>query len=179
LFCVVFLPAEVETAAFCFGVGAWDAGWRVLRAVALTCPSAPDWTSVRVRAGTCSSCDNSAALIDGTRAALAFTAGLTGRRIWDAGVLGNSPRLPGVVWAGFGAAFRDATTVVGWTALDLRLVFDLADWRAAGGDARIRLARNGLTLGEGCSTCNIEGAVDWLPISPRTSITSRLNITAP
>jgi hypothetical protein len=94
------------------------------------------------------------------------------------GVLRGRPRLPGVVWAGFGAALRDLAAVVDWAALDLRLGFNLAGawtfWHAW-----VDLARERLALGEGCSTVNEEGAVDWLVINPRTSITSRLNITVP
>ena len=175
---VAFLATEVEAAAFRFGVCTWDAGWRVLRAVTLTCPRSPDRDSIRVWAGACSCCDNSAALIDGTRAALAFTAGLAGRRIGDAGVLSNSPGLPSVVWAGFGAALGDLTAEVGGTALGLRLTFNLAGaW--ASGNVGVDLARERLALGEGCTSCDKEGTVDWHPIRPRTSIASRLNITAP
>jgi hypothetical protein len=50
---------------------------------------------------------------------------------------------------------------------------------AAWGDAWVDLARERLALGEGCSAVNEEGAVDWHPIRPRTSITIRLNIIAP
>jgi hypothetical protein len=96
-----------------------------------------------------------------------------------AGILRGLPRLPLVVWAGFDAGLRDLTAVVGWAALDLRFADLLAGLRTALGDAWVRLARNGLALGEGCSTVNEEGAIDWQPISPRTSITSRVNITAP
>jgi hypothetical protein len=86
--------------------------------------------------------------------------------------------LPRVVWAGFGAAFRDLTGVVDWATFDLRLVFDLAGaW--ASGDAWVDLTRERLALGKGCSTVNKEGTVDWHPIRPRTSVTSRLNIIAP
>jgi hypothetical protein len=41
------------------------------------------------------------------------------------------------------------------------------------------LTRERLALGEGCSAVNEEGAVDWHPINPRTSIASRLNIITP
>jgi hypothetical protein len=86
--------------------------------------------------------------------------------------------LPVVVWAGFGAALRDLTAEVGWATLDLRLVFNLAGaW--ASSDVGVDLARERLTLGEACISCDKEGAVDWHPIRPRTSITSRLNIIAP
>jgi hypothetical protein len=104
---------------------------------------------------------------------------LTCRWVGYTGVLRGRPRLPGVVWAGFGAAFRDLTGVVDWATFDLRLVFNLAGLRAAWGDAWVDLARERLTLGEGCSTVNEEGAVDWHPIRPRTSITTRLNIITP
>jgi hypothetical protein len=70
-------------------------------------------------------------------------------------------------------------TAVGWAALGLRFGFNLAGLGAAWGDTWVDLARERLALGEGCSTVNVEGAVDGLPINPRTSITSRLNITAP
>jgi hypothetical protein len=96
--------------------------------------------------------------------------------------LRGRPRLPLVVWAGFGAALRDLTAVVGLAAEGLRFADLLAGWRGLltnCGDAWVRLARNGLALGEGCSTVNEEGAVDWHPIRPRTSITSRLNILTP
>jgi hypothetical protein len=53
---------------------------------------------------------------------------LVGAGDWvrGAGVLDDGPRLPGVVWAGFGAAFRDLTGVVDGATLGLRLGFDLA-----------------------------------------------------
>jgi len=92
--------------------------------------------------------------------------------------LRGRPRLPGVVWAGFGAAFRDLTGVVDWATFDLRLVFDLAGaWTSW--HVWVDLARERLALGEGCTSCDVQGAVDWHPIRPRTSVTSRLNITAP
>jgi hypothetical protein len=92
------------------------------------------------------------------------------------------PRLPLVVWAGFNAGLRDLAAVVGLATEGLRFADLLAGWRGLRtgcGDAWVRLARNGLALGEGCSTVNEEGAVDWHPIRPRTSITSRLNILTP
>jgi hypothetical protein len=92
--------------------------------------------------------------------------------------LRGRPRLPGVVWAGFGAALRDLTAEVDGAALDLRLGFNLAGaW--APFNVGVDLARERLALGEGCSAVNEEGTVDWLVINPRTSITSRLNIIAP
>ena len=120
-----------------------------------------------------------ATVVDGTASCFNLRLVGAGDWVWGASVLDDCPRLPGVVWAGFCAALRDLTTEVGWATLGLRFGFNLAGWRglrAAGGDSWVRLARNGLALGEGCSTVNEEGAVDWLPISPRTSITSRLNI---
>ena len=89
------------------------------------------------------------------------------------------PRLPLVVWAGFGAALRDLTAVVGLAAEGLRLAFGLTGWRATCGDAGVVLTRERLALGDGCSAVNEEGAVDGHPIRPRTSITSRLNIITP
>jgi hypothetical protein len=86
--------------------------------------------------------------------------------------------LPLVVWAGFDAGLRDLAAEVGWATLGLR-VGDLLAGAWATLDVGVRLARKGLALGDGCSTVNEEGTVDWLPISPRTSITSRLNIIAP
>jgi hypothetical protein len=71
---------------------------------------------------------------------------------------------------------RDCAVVPAWAGEDLRLGFLLAGLRAAWGDAWVVLARERLALGEGCSTVNEEGAVDWHPIRPRTSIASRLNI---
>jgi hypothetical protein len=103
---------------------------------------------------------------------------LTCRWVGYTGVLRGRPRLPDVVRAGFGSAFRDLTCVVDWAALDLRLGFDLTGaW--ASFNVGVDLARKGLALGEGCSAVNEEGAIDGLPINPRTSITSRLNIIAP
>jgi hypothetical protein len=98
--------------------------------------------------------------------------------VWGATVLDDCPRLPGVVWAGFGAAFRNLTAEVGWAAFDLRLVFNLAEaW--ASSDVGVDLARERLALGDGCSAVDKEGAVDWLPIRPRTSVATSLNITDP
>jgi hypothetical protein len=86
--------------------------------------------------------------------------------------------LPVVVWAGFCTAFCDSAVESTWAAFDLRLGFDLAGaW--ASWHVGVDLARERLALGDGCSTVNEEGAVDWHPIRPRTSVTSRLNITAP
>jgi hypothetical protein len=65
--------------------------------------------------------------------------------------------------------------VVDWATFDLGLVFNLAG-AGASGDVGVDLARERLALGEGCPAVNKEGAVDGHPISPRTSITSRLNI---
>jgi hypothetical protein len=87
--------------------------------------------------------------------------------------------LPLVVWAGFDAGLRDLTAVIGWAALGLRFADLLAGLGAALGDVGVDLTRKGLALGEGCSAINEEGAVDWHPINPRTSVTSRLNIIAP
>jgi hypothetical protein len=118
------------------------------------------------------------AVVDG--AASCFNLRLVGTGNWvgGTGVLRGRPRLPGVVWASFGSALRDLPTKVGWATLDLRLVFNLTGaW--ASGDVGVDLARKRLALGEGCSTVNEEGAVDRHPIRPRTSVTSRLNITAP
>ncbi len=42
-------------------------------------------------------------------------------RISYAGILRGRPRLPLVVWAGFGAALRDLTTVVDWATERLRV----------------------------------------------------------
>ena len=114
-------------------------------------------------------------MVDG--AASCFNLRLVDAGDWvgGAGVLDDCPRLPRVVWAGFGAAFRDLTTEVGWATLDLGLVFNLAGaW--ASSDVGVDLARERLALGEGCTSCDKEGAVDWHPIRPRTSVTSRLNI---
>jgi hypothetical protein len=66
--------------------------------------------------------------------------------------------------------------LVFWTAEDLGLGDFLAGLRTAGRDTGVDLTRKGLALGEGCSARNKEGAIDRLPINPRTSITSRLNI---
>ena len=45
-----------------------------------------------------------------------------------AAVLRGRPRLPLVVWAGFGAALRDLTAVVGLAAEGLRFADLLAGW---------------------------------------------------
>ena len=104
---------------------------------------------------------------------------MTCRWVSYAGILRGRPRLPLVVWAGFDAGLRDLAAVVDWTVLGLRFADLLAGLRTALGDAWVVLARERLALGEGCSTVNEEGAVDWHPIRPRTSITSRLNILTP
>jgi len=71
-----------------------------------------------------------------------------------AGILRGRPRLPLVVWAGFGAALRDLTAEVDGAALDLGLVFNLAGLRTAWGDAWVDLARERLALGEGCTSAD-------------------------
>jgi hypothetical protein len=103
---------------------------------------------------------------------------LTCWRVRYTGVLRGLPRLPLVVWAGFDAGLGDLPALVWGTVKTLR-VGDLLAGAGASLDTRIDLARGGLALGEGCSAVNKEGAVDWHPIRPRTSITSRLNIFTP
>jgi hypothetical protein len=114
---------------------------------------------------------------------------LTCWRVLDAGVLDFEPvgldwltiatcRAVGFFFPGLRAAEVDGAA----SCFGLRLIGAGDDLRgrvclgAAWGDAWERLARNGLALGEGCSTVNEEGAVDRHPIRPRTSVTSRLNI---
>jgi hypothetical protein len=109
---------------------------------------------------------------------LLLTAYLTCWWIRYTGVLRGLPRLPLVVWASFDSGLGDLTAEVRWTAEGLR-VGDLIAGAWATLDVWERLARNGLALGEGCSTINEEGAVDWHPIRPRTSVTIRLNIINP
>ena len=52
--------------------------------------------------------------------------------VWSASVLDGCPRLPRVVWAGFGSALRDLAAEIGWATLGLRLGFDLASAWATG-----------------------------------------------
>jgi hypothetical protein len=120
-----------------------------------------------------------ATVVDG--AASCFDLSLVGAGDWVRGaiVLRGRPRLPGVVWAGFGSTLDDLACEVGWATLGLRLVFNLAGLRATWGDAWVDLTRERLALGEACSAVNEEGAVDRHPIRPRTSITTCLNILTP
>ena len=120
-----------------------------------------------------------AAEVDGAATVFGLRLVGAGDWVWGASVLGGCPRLPRVVWAGFGSALCDATRVVGWATEALGLVFNLAGWRGlrtAWGDAWVRLTRNGLALRNGCASVNEERPVNRLAIRPRTSITSRLNI---
>jgi hypothetical protein len=103
-------------------------------------------------------------------------AGLAGWRVRSAGVAACDPALPLIGLATFGVCLRDATALVFWAAEDLGLSDFLAGLRAGWRDTGVDLTRKGLALGEGCSAVNEEGAVYGHPISPRTSITSRLNI---
>ena len=105
-------------------------------------------------------------------------ADLTAWGIGGTGVLRGLPRLPLVVRAGFDSALDDLTALVWGTGEALRVRDDLTGaWTLL--DVWVDLTRKGLALGEGCSTANKERSVDWHPISPRTSVTIRLNITYP
>jgi hypothetical protein len=94
----------------------------------------------------------------------------------DASIACGLPAAPDFAGAAFGVCLRDTAALVCGAAETLDLGFWLAGLRTAGRDTGVDLARKGLALGEGCSTVNEEGAVYGHPISPRTSITSRLNI---
>ena len=119
-----------------------------------------------------------ATVVDGAASCFDLRLVGAGDGVGSAIVLRGRPRLPGVVWAGFGSTLDDLACEVGWATLGLRLVFNLAGaWTSC--DVGVDLARKRLALGEGCSACDEEGAVDWHPIRPRTSVTIRLNITAP
>jgi hypothetical protein len=92
-----------------------------------------------------------ATVVDGAASCFDLRLVDAGDWVWGAGVLDNRPRLPRVVWAGFGAAFRDLACEVGWATFDLGLVFNLAGaW--ASSDVGVDLARERLALGEGCTS---------------------------
>ena len=127
--------------------------WRVQRAGVLDFePVGLDWLTI----ATCRAVglffpSLAAAIVDG--AASCFDLRLVGAGDWvgSAGVLRGRPRLPGVIWTGFGPALRDLACEVGWATLDLGLVFNLAGaW--ASSDVGVDLARERLALGEGCTS---------------------------
>jgi hypothetical protein len=94
----------------------------------------------------------------------------------DAGIACGLPAAPDFAGAAFGVCLRDTAALVCGAADALDLGFWLAGLRTAWRDTGVDLTRKGLALGEGCSARDKEGAIDRLPINPRTSITSRLNI---
>ena len=73
-----------------------------------------------------------ATVVDGAASCFDLRLVGAGDWVWGASVLDDCPRLPGVVWAGFGAAFRDLACVVGWTGFGLRLGFNLTGAWATG-----------------------------------------------
>ena len=151
----------------------------------------PHWASVRIRTHRGTSLGNAPRITGLAAERLLLTAYLACWRVLDAGVLDFEPvaldrltvatcRAVGFFFPSLGAAVVDGAA----SCFGLRGVGagdDLRGRRGVGAslDAWVDLARNGLALGEGCSTVNEEGAVDWHPIRPRTSITSRLNILTP
>jgi len=115
-------------------LAAYLACWRVLDAGVLDFePVGLDWLTI----ATCRAVglffpSLAATVVDGADSCFNLRLVGAGDWVWGAVVLDDCPRLPGVVWAGFGAAFRDLACEVGWTAFDLRLAFGLADCWATG-----------------------------------------------
>jgi hypothetical protein len=71
-----------------------------------------------------------AAVVDRTTSVFGLRLVGAGDWVWGASILDDCPRLPRVVWAGFGSALRDLTTVVGWATLGLRFGLGCAGLRA-------------------------------------------------